>query len=119
MHSTLGNILTVEHKQKLSEAHKSSEKCRSWLVKLHADNKKSGRFKGKNNVNYIPYDQSVIDEIVSLYQKGWGHRRIHGYLTKIKGITITKGVILSRLRNSGTPLRKVLTNFDKMSTVYP
>lgn len=107
-----GLTLDDNYKQKLSDSHKSSEACRSALHDLHEQNRKTGRLRGNGNGCYKMIPKEILDEIVTLYEKGWGYRRIHSYMKKIRGQTFSKTLVVSRVRESGVTLRKSLTIFN-------
>lgn len=111
--------LTMEdgHKKKLSEIHKQSQKCKDWIKKLHDENKKTGRLRGNASKCYKNLSQSEMTELLDLYKSGWGYTKIHSYLTKIKKMNIGRTLVVNRIRESGIPLRKTLTNFKKSSTL--
>ena len=112
-----GKRLDVEYKRKLSHAHKTSEKCKSCIEKLHSENRRTGRMRGNGNGCYKTIPKEILDEIVSLYEKGWGFRRIHSYMKKIRGQSFSKTLVISRIRESGVPMRKLLTNFNTPSSL--
>jgi hypothetical protein len=112
-----GKKANDETRIRLSDSHKNSEKCKSALKKLHLENKLTGRMRGKNSKCFINYDESIVNEILELYSKGWGYSKIRSYFNKIKNIKIGRSVIITRIKQSGIPQRKVLTNFNRAGSV--
>lgn len=110
-----GSTLSGEGKKALSTAHKESPACKVALEKLWEENRRTGRLRGKNSVCYIQLDPTILEEIIMLYTKGWGYARIHSFVTKIRGIKIGRAVIINRIKESGVPLRKMLTSSKKVS----
>lgn len=113
---TLGMKMSDEHCKKLSEIHKNSEPCKAAILRLRRENLESGRLRGKLNGFYRQIDENLLTEIVDLYKKGWGYRRIHSFMRSVRGQTFSKTLIMNRIKDSGVSLRKSLT-FNKSEVI--